>query len=389
MNIADMISPTIRNIPPSGIRKFFDLVNEMKDAISLSIGEPDFVTPWNVREAGIYSLEKGHTHYSPNAGFFELREEISRYLKRKFGLDYDPRNQMIVTVGGSEGIDIALRSLVGPGDEVIIPEPSFVAYKPCTLFTGATPVILDLKAEDQFRMTPELLEKAITPKTKVVFLPFPNNPTGAIMNRGDLEKIVEVLKDRDIIVISDEIYAELTYEGEHVSIASFPEMKDKTLVINGFSKAYAMTGWRLGYACGHPDLIAAMYKVHQYALMCSPTTAQYAAVEALRNGDGDIRAMTREYNRRRRIMVDGFKKAGLSCFEPLGAFYVFPCIASTGMNSNEFSEKLLVEEKVAVVPGTAFGECGEGFIRACYSYSVENIVEALKRIQSFVERNKK
>ncbi|TYQ12876.1 UNVERIFIED_CONTAM: aminotransferase [Acetivibrio alkalicellulosi] len=388
MNMSDMISPLVKNIPPSGIRKFFDLVNEMKDAISLSIGEPDFVTPWTVREAGIYSLEKGHTHYSPNAGFMELRKEICNYLKRRYGLSYNPEKEVVVTVGGSEGIDIALRSLVSQGDEVIIPEPSFVSYKPCAVFTGATPVIINLRDEDEFRLTPELLEKAITDKTKVLILPFPNNPTGAIMTREDLEKIVEVIKNRDIIVISDEIYSELTYSGEHVSIASFPEMKDKTLVINGFSKAYAMTGWRLGYACGHPDLIEAMYKVHQYAIMCSPTTAQYAAVEALKNADDEVKSMVKEYNRRRRVLVDGFRDAGLDCFEPLGAFYVFPCIKSTGMSSSDFCEKLLIEEKVAVVPGTAFGDCGEGFVRVCYSRSMDNIIEAIKRIKRFVERNK-
>jgi aminotransferase len=389
MNVSDMISPTVKSIPPSGIRKFFDLVNEMKDAISLSIGEPDFVTPWGIREAGIYSLEKGHTHYSPNAGFAELRGEIAKYLKRKYQLEYSPKNQIIVTVGGSEAIDIALRSLVGPGDEVIIPEPSFVAYKPCAAFTGATVVPVNLRVEDQFRLTPKLLENAITEKTKVLILPFPNNPTGGIMTKQDLENIVEILKDKDIIVISDEIYAELTYDGEHVSIASFPEMKDKTLVINGFSKAYAMTGWRLGYACGHPDLIAAMYKIHQYAIMCSPTTAQYAAIEALRNCDDDVNMMVAEYNRRRRVMVDGFRKAGLDCFEPLGAFYVFPCITSTGMSSDEFSEKLLREEKVAVIPGTAFGECGEGYIRACYAFSIDSISEALSRIKRFTDRYKR
>ncbi|KNY26997.1 aminotransferase class I/II-fold pyridoxal phosphate-dependent enzyme [Pseudobacteroides cellulosolvens] len=389
MKMSDMITPTIKNIPPSGIRKFFDLVNEMKDAISLSIGEPDFVTPWNVREAGIYSLEKGHTHYSPNSGFIELRTEISKYYKRKFNVGYDPKNQIIVTVGGSEAIDIALRSLVGPGDEVIIPEPSFVAYKPCTILTGATPVIINLRVEDQFRLTPELLEKAITPRTKVLILPFPNNPTGAIMTREDLDKIVEILKDKNIVVLSDEIYSELTYEGRHVSIASYPEMKDKTLIINGFSKSYAMTGWRLGYACGHPDLIGAMYKIHQFAIMSSPTTAQYAATEALKSGDGDIEMMRREYNRRRRVMVDGFRKVGLECFEPLGAFYVFPCIKSTGLRSEEFCERLLSEEKVAIVPGTAFGEGGEGFIRACYAYSVDNIIEALKRVEKFVSSLKK
>jgi aminotransferase len=389
MKISDMITPVVRDIPPSGIRKFFDLVNEMKDAISLSIGEPDFVTPWAVREAGIYSLERGHTHYSPNAGYLELREEIAKYLKRRFGLSYDFKTQVIATVGGSEGIDIALRSLTGPGDEVILPEPSFVAYKPCVLFARATPVIIKLRAEDEFRLTPSLLEKAITKKTKMLILPFPNNPTGAVMQKKDLDAIVEILKDKDIIVLSDEIYAELTYEGNHISIASYPEMKDKTIVINGFSKAYAMTGWRLGYVCGHPDLIAAMYKVHQYAIMCSPTTAQYAAVEALRNGDKEIRIMVTEYNRRRRIMVDGFRKMGLDCFEPLGAFYCFPSVQSTGISSAEFCEKLLLEEKVAVVPGTAFGDCGEGFLRCCYAYSLDNITEAMTRIKRFVEKIRK
>lgn len=388
MNMRDMITPTVRNVAPSGIRKYFDLINEMKDAISLGIGEPDFVTPWRIREGGIYSLEKGHTHYSSNAGFIELREEIAAYVKRKYKLAYNPKDQIIVTVGASEGIDIALRALVGPGDEVIIPEPSFVAYKGCVTFTGATPVPLDLRAEDEFRLTPELLEKALTARTKVVIVPFPNNPTGAIMEKKDLDRIVNLLKDRDIVVISDEIYAELTYQGEHVSIASYPEMYDKTLVINGFSKSFAMTGWRIGYACGHPDLIAAMYKIHQYAIMCAPTTAQYAAIDALRNSDEAVGTMVREYNRRRRIMVDGFRKLGLSCFEPLGAFYVFPCIGSTGMSSDEFCEKLLKEEKVLIVPGSAFGECGEGFVRATYANSMENILEALKRIGKFVERNR-
>lgn len=389
MKISDMILPSVRNVPPSGIRKFFDLVNEMKDAISLSIGEPDFVTPWNIREAGIYSLEKGRTHYSPNSGFFELREEICRYQERKYGLKYNPKDEVIVTVGGSEGIDIALRALAGPGDEVIIPEPCFVAYKPCAVFTGATPVVINLKAENDFRLTPELLQQAITDRTKVLILPFPNNPTGAVMTESDLRKIVDILKDKNIVVISDEIYSELTYEGKHVSIASFPEMKDKTLVINGFSKAFAMTGWRLGYCCGHRDLIAAMYKIHQYAIMCSPTTAQYAGIEALRNSDEDVQEMVREYNRRRRIMVDGYRKAGLECFEPLGAFYVFPCIKSTGLSSSEFSERLLMEEMVAVVPGTAFGECGEGYVRSCYASSMENITEAMQRIQRFVKKYKK
>jgi aminotransferase len=388
MIISDMISPTVKNMPPSGIRKYFDLINEMKDAISLGIGEPDFVTPWAIREAGIYSLEKGHTHYSSNPGFIELRNEIAGYVDRKYNLKYNPKNEIVVTVGASEGIDIALRALVGPGDEVIIPEPSFVAYQGCTTFTGATPVVINLRAEDQFKLTPELLEKAITDKTKVVILPFPNNPTGAILNFEEQRKIVNVLKDKDVIVISDEIYAELTYEGKHVSFASFPEMKEKTLVINGFSKAFAMTGWRIGYACGHPDLIDAMNKIHQYAIMCSPTMAQHAAIEALRSCDEDVESMVREYNRRRRVLVDGFRKAGFDCFEPLGAFYVFPSIKSTGMSSDEFCEKLLKEEKVLVVPGSAFGKCGEGFIRATYANSIENIIEAIKRIQGFVERYK-
>jgi aminotransferase len=384
MRIEDMILDNVKNMPPSGIRKYFDLINEMKDVISLGVGEPDFVTPWNVREAGIYSLEKGHTHYSSNAGFMELRQEISKYLT-KYDLHYDPKDQIIVTVGGSEGIDIALRALAGPGDEVIIPEPSFVAYKGCTAFTGATAVTIDLRAEDEFKLTPELLEKAITPKTKVVIVPFPNNPTGAIMTREELAKIVEVLKDKDVIVLSDEIYAELSYGEEHVSIASFPEMRDKTLVINGFSKAFAMTGWRLGYICGHPALIDAMKKIHQYALMCSPTTAQYAAIEALKNSENSVNEMVKEYNRRRRVMVDGFRKIGLDCFEPLGAFYVFPCIKSTGLTSDEFCEKLLLQEKILVVPGNAFGDCGHGFIRACYASSMDNIIEALKRIERFVK----
>ena len=386
MILENMINNNVREMPPSGIRKYFDMINEMEGVISLGVGEPDFVTPWNVREAGIYSLEKGHTHYSSNAGFIELRHEISKYLYRRFNLSYNPTDEIIVTVGGSEGIDIALRALVGPGDEVIIPEPSFVAYKGCTTFTGATPKVINLREEDEFKLTPELLEEAITPKTKVVIIPFPNNPTGAIMTREELTKIVEVLKDKDIIVISDEIYAELCYDKEHVSIASFPEMRDKTLVINGFSKAYAMTGWRLGYLCGHPTLIDAMKKIHQYAIMCSPTTAQYAAIEAMKKGDDNVQTMVREYNRRRRVLVDGFRKMGLECFEPLGAFYVFPSIKSTGMTSDEFCEQLLINEKVLTVPGNAFGDCGEGFIRACYASSMDNIMEALKRIERFLNK---
>ena len=387
MILENMILDNVKNMPPSGIRKYFDMINEMKDVISLGVGEPDFVTPWNVREAGIYSLEQGHTHYSSNAGFVELRHEISGYLNRRFNLKYNPDDEIIVTVGGSEGIDIALRALVGPGDEVIIPEPSFVAYKGCTAFTGATPKVLNLRAEDEFKLTPQMLEEAITPKTKVVIVPFPNNPTGAITTREELAGIVEVLKNKDVIVISDEIYAELSYGEEHVSIASFPEMRDKTLVINGFSKAYAMTGWRLGYVCGHPILIEAMKKIHQYAIMCSPTVAQYAAIEALKNSDSSVSNMVKEYNRRRRVLVDGFRKIGLDCFEPLGAFYVFPSIKSTGMSSDEFCEKLLIQEKVLVVPGNAFGDCGEGFIRACYASSMDNIIESLKRIERFVKNN--
>ncbi|MEG1003467.1 aminotransferase class I/II-fold pyridoxal phosphate-dependent enzyme [Clostridium sp.] len=389
MIMNDMILDNVKNMPPSGIRKYFDLINEMEDVISLGVGEPDFVTPWNVVEAGIYSLEKGHTHYSSNAGFIELREEISNYLYRKINISYDAREEILVTVGGSEAIDLALRALVGPGDEVIIPEPSFVAYKGCTAFTGATSKIINLRAEDEFKLMADDLREAITDKTKVLILPFPNNPTGAIMTREELQKIVEVVKDRNIVILSDEIYGELSYDKNHVSIASFDEVKDKTLIINGFSKAYAMTGWRLGYACGNKVLIDAMKKIHQYAIMCSPTTAQYAAIEALKNGDDSVREMAGEYNRRRRVLVDGFRKMGLECFEPLGALYVFPSIQSTGMTSDEFCEKLLMEERVLAVPGNAFGDCGEGFIRACYAASMEDLMEAIKRINRFVEKNRK
>ncbi len=382
MIMKDMILDRIKNVPPSGIRKYFDLINEMKDAISLGVGEPDFITPWNIREAGIYSLENGHTNYSSNAGFIELREEISKYLQ-KFSLDYDPVDEILVTVGGSEGIDAALRVLVGPGDEVIIPEPSFVAYQGCTGFTGATPVTISLKEENNFKLTAGELEAAITDKTKVVIIPFPNNPTGAIMTKDELYELVKVLKDKNIVVISDEIYCELTYEGQHTSIASFPEMRERTIVINGFSKSYAMTGWRLGYACGHKDIINEMKKIHQYAIMCAPTVAQDAAIEALKNSDEDVKMMAKEYNRRRRVMIDGFRNAGFSCFEPKGAFYVFPCIKSSGLSSEEFCERLLVEQRVLVVPGTAFGECGEGYVRACYAASMENINEAMHRIKVF------
>lgn len=386
MILENMIRDDVRNMPPSGIRKYFDLINEMEDVISLGVGEPDFVTPWNVREAGIYSLEMGETHYSSNAGFIELREEISKYLERRYNLKYNPKDEILVTVGGSEGIDLALRALVGPGDEVIIPEPSFVAYKGCTAFTGATAKVIDLKVEDDFKLTPKQLEDAITEKTKVVIIPFPNNPTGAIMTRDELAEIVEVLKDKKVIILSDEIYSELSYGKPHVSIASFPEVREKTIVINGFSKAYAMTGWRLGYACAHPIILDAMKKIHQYGIMCSPTTAQFAAIEALKNSDDDVKSMAKEYNRRRRVMVDGFRKMGLECFEPMGALYVFPCIKSTGMTSDEFCERLLMEEKVLAVPGNAFGYCGEGFIRCCYASSMENIVEALKRIEKFIKK---
>ena len=384
-----MIRKNVLEMPPSGIRKYFDLINEMDDAISLGVGEPDFLTPWNVTEAGIYSLEQGNTHYSSNAGYIELREEIAKYLQR-YNLYYNPTDEIIVTVGGSEGIDIALRALVGPGDEVIIPEPSFVAYKGCTAFTGATSVTIDLKQENEFKLTAEQLEAAITYITKFVIMPFPNNPTGAVMTREELEPIVEVLKDKDIVVISDEIYSELNYgEEEHVSIASFEEMRDRTLVVNGFSKSYAMTGWRLGYLCGNKEFISQMKKIHQYAIMCSPTTAQYAALEALKHSRESVDKMVREYNRRRRLLFTGFKEMGLECFEPLGAFYMFPCIKSTGLTSEEFCEKLLVEEKVLVIPGTAFGECGEGYVRACYASSTEDIIEAIKRMKAFVERYRK
>lgn len=385
MNIKNMVKKNILDTPPSGIRKYFDLVNEMKGVISLGIGEPDFETPWTIREEGIYSLEKGKTHYSSNAGFIELREEISNYMNNRFSLSYNPKNEILVTVGGSEAIDIAIRTFAGPGDEVIVPEPSFVAYKGCVMFAGATPVTIELKAEDCFKLKPEQIINAITDKTKAIIIGYPNNPTGATMDYEDYKAIVEVLKDKDIIVISDELYAELTYEGVHVSIAQFSEMKDKTIVINGFSKAFAMTGWRIGYACGHADALDEMKKIHQYALMCSPTTAQYAAIEALKNGESEVRRMMEEYNRRRLVMVDGFRKIGLSCFEPVGAFYVFPDIGVSGLSSDEFCERLLMEEKVLMVPGNAFGACGEGFVRATYATSIDNIREALVRIRRFLE----
>lgn len=387
-NPEGMLNRVIREIPPSGIRKFFDIAAEMKDAISLGVGEPDFVTPWHIRDKGIYSLQKGQTHYTSNKGLKELREEISNYLKRRFNLTYDALTQTIVTVGGSEAIDLLFRAVIEPGDEVLVPEPSFVCYKPLTSLAGGTAVPLTTKAENNFKITPDELRAAITPKTKVLVLPYPNNPTGAIMTREELEAIADVLRDTNILVLSDEIYAELTYGRQHCSIAEIDGMYDRTVLVSGFSKAYAMTGWRLGYACGHPALIAAMTKVHQYGIMSAPTTAQYAAVEALKNGDKDIEAMREEYNDRRKIIVNGFNTIGLECFEPEGAFYAFPCIKSTGLSSNDFCEKLLFSEKVAVVPGTAFGDSGEGHIRCSYAYSLDSINEALNRIEAFVKKNK-
>ncbi|MBC7959852.1 MAG: aminotransferase class I/II-fold pyridoxal phosphate-dependent enzyme [Vallitaleaceae bacterium] len=380
------LSHIAKALPPSGIRKFFDIVTEMEDAISLGVGEPDFDTPWHIREEGIYSLEKGKTFYTSNAGMVELRTEISRYLKRKFALEYDPKSEMVVTVGGSEGIDIALRTLLNPGDEVLIPEPCFVSYKPCALLAGGIPVPIALKAENQFRLLPEEIEAHITPKTKVILMAFPSNPTGAIMEKEDLEKIAKVIIKHNLIVISDEIYAELTYGRKHVSIASLPDMRERTVVINGFSKAYAMTGWRIGYAIGPKEIIAPMTIIHQYAIMCTPTTSQYAALEAAKNGDSDIIEMAGAYNQRRRLMVEGFRQMGLDCFEPFGAFYVFPSISKTGMTSDQFARELLYEQKVAVVPGTAFGDCGEGFIRCSYAYSIDNLKIALERIGKFVQK---
>ncbi|HIV02336.1 MAG TPA: aminotransferase class I/II-fold pyridoxal phosphate-dependent enzyme [Candidatus Aphodoplasma excrementigallinarum] len=388
-DIQKILSPVVTGIPPSGIRKFFDIVSEMKDAISLGVGEPDFVTPTHIREAGIASLEDGHTHYTSNSGLAELRREIAAYMKRRFELEYDGMHEVLVSVGGSEAIDLALRAILCPGDEVLVPEPSFVCYKPDTVLAGGVAVPLETKEEDNFALTPETLRAAITPRTKALVLPYPNNPTGGIMTRAEVEAIAEVLEGTNILVISDEIYAELTYGDErHFSIARIPSMRERTLIVSGFSKAYAMTGWRLGYACGPQELIAAMTKIHQFAIMSAPTMSQYAAIAALRDGDDDIERMKREYNRRRRLIVDGFRRMGLSCFEPLGAFYVFPCIRNTGFGSNEFCERLLEEEKVAVVPGNAFGESGEGFVRCSYAYSVEQITEALRRIERFVKRHK-
>lgn len=378
------LSKTITTIEPSGIRKFFDIVSEMDDAISLGVGEPDFDTPWHIRDEGIYSLEKGRTFYTSNAGLKELKIEISKYLDRRFGLSYDYNKEMLVTVGGSEAIDIAMRAMLDPQDEVLIPQPSYVSYVPCCVLANGTPVPIELKAENEFRLTAEELEDAITPKTKLLVMPFPNNPTGAVMEKKDLEAVAEVVKKHDLFVLSDEIYAELTYLDNHVSIASIPGMRERTIVINGFSKSHAMTGWRLGYACGPEVIIKQMLKIHQFAIMCAPTTSQYAAVEALRNGDEDVAMMREEYNGRRRYVLERFKEMGLSCFEPFGAFYAFPCIKDLGMTSDEFATKLLQTKKVAVVPGTAFGACGEGFLRISYAYSLDDLRIALDRVAEFV-----
>lgn len=375
----------VQDIQPSGIRKYFDLLQGMEEGISLGIGEPDFQTPWHIRDAGIYSLEKGFTKYTPNAGLSDLRVAISRYLKRRFDLEYTSAGQILVTVGGSEGLDLAFRCLLEPGDEVVIPTPSFVCYGPLVSMMHGVPVLVETKAENDFRLTPNQLRAAITPQTKAVVLPFPNNPTGGIMGRSDLEALASVLRGTDIMVISDEIYAELTYSQRHVSMANIPDMYERTVVVNGFSKAYSMTGWRLGYVCGPKPLISAMTKLHQYAIMSAPTTSQYAAIEALEQGDGDIEAMRDEYDGRRRFLVDGFRKLGLSCFEPLGAFYTFPCIKSTGLSSEEFCDRFLAQQRVAVIPGTAFGPGGEGYVRACYAASMHDLDEALKRLEKFLK----
>ena len=389
MKYESILSQRIQGIKPSGIRKFFDILEEMTDAISLGIGEPDFVTPWHIRDAGIRSLEQGHTKYTSNAGMLELRREIANYLQRRFGLEYDYTSQILVTVGGSEAIDLSLRCLVNPGDEVIVPVPSFVCYGPLTEMAGGTPVYVELKAENQFRLTPEELKAAITPRTKAVVLPFPCNPTGGIMERADLEALVPVLKDTEIMIVSDEIYAELTYGQKHVSPANLPELYDRTVVVNGFSKSHAMTGWRMGYVCAPQPIAAAMTKLHQFGIMSAPTTSQYAAVEAMRNGDRDIEHMREEYDSRRRYLVENLNRIGLSCFEPKGAFYVFPCIRSTGLSSEEFCERFLMEEKVAVIPGSAFGPGGEGYVRACYAASMRDITEAVSRLDNFLQNLKR
>ena len=382
----NFLADSIVQIKPSGIRKFFDIVTEMKDAISLGVGEPDFDTPWHIRDEGIYSLEKGRTFYTSNSGLKDLKQEICNYIKRSQNVDYNADTDVLVTVGGSEAIDIGFRAMINPGDEVLIPQPSYVSYEPCAILAGAKPVIIDLKPENEFRLTAEELENSITDKTKILVLPFPNNPTGSIMEREDLEKIAKVIIEKDIFVMSDEIYSELTYKDKHISIVSIPEMKERTLLINGFSKAYAMTGWRLGYACGPKELIKQMTKIHQYAIMCAPTTSQYAAIEALKNGDNDVKEMRTAYNQRRRFLMNAFKEMGLECFEPYGAFYVFPCIKEFGMTSEEFATRFLKEEKVATVPGTAFGNSGEGFLRISYAYSLDTLKIAMERLKNFVTR---
>ncbi|MBR1439772.1 MAG: aminotransferase class I/II-fold pyridoxal phosphate-dependent enzyme [Lachnospiraceae bacterium] len=382
----DFISKTVAPIKPSGIRKFFDIVTEMKDAISLGVGEPDFDTPWHIRDEGIYSLEKGRTFYTSNAGLMPLREEICNYMKRKLGLTYDPKKEVLITVGGSEAIDIALRAVIDPGDEVLIPQPSYVSYEPCAILAGAKPVTIELTGDNDFRLTAAQLEEKITEKSKVLILPFPNNPTGSIMEKADLEAIAPIIEKHDLLVLSDEIYSELTYKEKHVSIASLPGMQERTIVINGFSKAYAMTGWRLGYACGPEAILAQMTKIHQFCIMCAPTTSQYAAIEALKNGDEDIAKMREAYNQRRRFLLHAFSEMGIPCFEPYGAFYIFPCIKEFGMTSDEFATRLLMEEKVAAVPGTAFGDSGEGYLRISYAYSIENLKIAMERIGRFVEK---
>ena len=380
------LSDIIVDIPPSGIRKFFDVVSEMKGAISLGVGEPDFDTPCHVREEGIYSLEKGRTFYTSNAGLKELKQEIGKYLKRRMHIDYDYNTEILVTVGGSEAIDIALRAMLNPGEEVLIPQPSYVSYVPCAVLAGGKPVIIELEEKDQFKLTKEKLLEKITPNTKVLILPFPNNPTGAIMEREDLEEIAKVIEEKDIFVISDELYAELTYKGEHVSIAAIPGMRERTVLINGFSKAYAMTGWRIGYAAAPEIILTQMLKIHQFAIMCAPTTSQYAAVEALKNGDEDIARMKKAYNERRKYLMRAFAELGMDCFEPYGAFYIFPCIKRFGMSSDEFANRLLQEEKIAIVPGTAFGDSGEGYLRVSYAYSLEDLQKAISRIRRFVDR---
>ncbi len=385
----DPLNPMVVGIKPSGIRKFFDIVSEMKDAISLGVGEPDFATPYHIRKEGIDSLEKARTHYTSNSGLMELRREICNYLDRRYDLKYEPAGEVLITVGGSEAIDLAIRAMVAPGEEVIIPQPSYVSYEPCVILTQGKPVIIDLKEENDFRLTGAELRAAITDKTKLLILPFPNNPTGAVMTREDLEEIAQICIEKDIVVVSDEIYSELTYDMEHVSIGSLPNMKERCIIINGFSKGHAMTGWRLGYACGPKNIIAQMTKIHQFAIMCAPTTSQYAAVDALKNSDDDVAMMRDSYNQRRRFVLHELRDMGLTCFEPYGAFYAFPCIKSTKMTSEEFATRLLEEEKVAIVPGTAFGDSGEGFMRISYAYSIEQLREALKRVRHFVERRRK